>query len=334
MRARAPPGTVLLGAPPRRPFHPSDRETSVLRPLARRSGAPLVPRPPAAPRAVAVLLATAPATAAVLLAVALPAGPAAPSAAAASKATTLRVTVSGTQRTTWTYAKRMAPTCDWPEHESGSQTITFGTTTAKPGRIAVTAAKDGTLRFGSPAAFDVPAKAVLRRDFDRRFAELTACPGGGSTGGGPAENAKGTRTCSTTGAVRLRLGTTRAAIYDAGDPLRERELSPLKPGAALVRGVQDWPSSDSFRSLPAACAERGQADADLGITASRGEWGGGLVESRAALPLRKLLRRGAKGTATVRIRTTVRYPNAEEQQQPSEDTTGRTDLDLRLTFRR
>jgi hypothetical protein len=298
-------------------------------PLARRPGAPRTPRTAPAP-----LTRAAPATVAVLLATALAPAAAVPAASAAAKPTTLRVSVQGTQTTTWTYAKRTAPTCDWPEHETGRQTITFATTTAKPGRVAVRAGKDGALRFGSPAELEVPAEAALRRDFDRRFADMSACPDGGSTGGGRAENATGTRTCSATGAVRLRLGTTRAALYDAGDPLGERELRPLRAGSALLRGVPSWPSSDSSRSLPAACAESGQADADIGITQSRGEWAGGLVEARAALPLRKLLRRGAKGTATVRIRTTVRYPNAEEQQQAAEVTTGRTDLDLRLTFRR
>ncbi|WP_026910028.1 hypothetical protein [Patulibacter minatonensis] len=306
------------------------RDTATASAPARTAGARSGGRTPSAvahrtTRARAARAVPATLAAGVLLATAAP-------ASAAPKATTFRVEVSGTQKTTWTYDKRVAPTCDYPERESGEQTLTFGTASGKPGKLTAKVGKNGALTF-TASEVRLAAKAALRRDFDRRFAEISACPDG-TTGGDRAENVQGTRTCATEGAIRLRFGTTRKEIYDAGDPLIERPLNGMEPGMAVLRGAHDWPSSDSYRSLPAACSEKGQADADLGVTVGRGEWPGGLVESRAALPLRTL-QRARKGTRkTVRIRTVVQYPNAEEQQQPAEVTKGRTVLDLKLTIRR
>ncbi|MEV4423434.1 hypothetical protein AB0L40_26200 [Patulibacter sp. NPDC049589] len=273
------------------------------------------------------------ATAATVFAAATAALAAAAPATAAPKATTFRVAVEGTQTTTWKYVKRQAPSCDWPEEESGEQTITFGTTKAKPGTLKVRVAKDGTPSF-SGAVVTVPAAAELRRDFDRRYADISGCPGGGSGGGqGKNENVQGSRSCKATGAVRLRFGTSRKEVYDAGDPMVQNPLKALKPGWALLRGAQDWPGEDRSHSLPATCADHDQGDADIAITQGRGEWGGSLIESRAPLPLKQLLK-ARKGSRTVRVKTVVVYPNPEQQQQPAEDTEGRTVLDLRLTFRR
>jgi hypothetical protein len=245
--------------------------------------------------------------------------------------------VKGTQTTVWEYHKDQAPTCDWPETEQGEGRISFATKASAPGKVRVRLTAGGALRF-TAAAVEVPAQATLKRTFDRRYADMGPCPEGGTSGGdGPPQNVSGTRECAMDGAVRLRLGTTREELYEAGDPALDAALKPVKRGSALVRGEPLWPSTASPATLPAACSERDQGDADLGITTGRGEWAGGLIESRAPLALRRLLkpRRGERPRAAkVRVKTVVVYPNAQQPDPGAARTTGRTVLDLTLTFRR
>ena len=66
------------------------------------------------------------------------------------------------------------------------------------------------------------------------------------------------------------------------------------PGAdpknsVIMRGAPMWESGDSYRTLPAACNKDGEPNADIGITVSRGEWAGGLIEFMPKLPVKKLL---------------------------------------------
>jgi hypothetical protein len=257
--------------------------------------------------------------------------------AAPADAATLRLAVQGTQTTTWRYVKEQAPTCDWPETEEGEQRITFGTKGSSPGKVRVASTAGGALRFFA-ASVEVPAQATQQRTFDRRFAETTPCPDGGTSGAdGAPQNAAGTRECAVDGAVRLRLGTTREELYDAGDPALDAAPEPLRRGSALVRGEPVWPSSALPPTLPAACSARDQGDADVGITTGRGEWAGAVIESRAPLALRRLLkpRRGERPRpAKVRVKTVVVYPNAAQPDPGPSRTTGRTVLDLTLTFRR
>jgi hypothetical protein len=268
----------------------------------------------------------------VLGGIALPAVAASPTGAA-----TLRLSVKGTQTTVWNSVKEQAPSCDWPETEAGEQRIAFATKATATGKVRVALTAGGALRFAA-SRVEVPAHATLKRTFDRRFAETAPCPDGGTSGGqGAPQNVTGTRECATDGAVRLRLGTTRKELYDAGDPALEGAEEPLKRGSALVRGEPLWPSTALPPTLPAACDARGQGDADVGITTGRGEWAGGVIESRAPLALRRLLhpRHGERArVAKVRVKTVVVYPNAAQPDPGVPRTTGRTVLDLTLTFRR
>lgn len=284
---------------------------------------PRRPRGPAAPRVLGGLA---------LLAGLTPLLCAAPAGAA-----TLRLSVQGTQTTTWRYVKEQAPTCDWPETEEGEQRIAFATKGSAPARVRVTLGAGGALRF-SGAGAEVPAHATLKRSYDRRFAQITPCPDGGTSGGqGAPQNAAGTTACTMDGAVRMRLGTTREELYDAGDPALEAAGKPVRRGTALLRGEPVWPSTASPATLPAACSARDQGDADIGITTGRGEWAGGVIESRAPLALRRLLkprRREQPKAAKVRVKTVVVYPNDTQPDPGASRTTGRTVLDLTLTFRR
>ena len=245
----------------------------------------------------------------------------------------LKLTVTGKQTTTWKYVKQQAATCDWPETEAGEQTISLNG--KKAATIDVKVGQRGKLQFSS-TAITVDAKAELRRTFDRRYADQASCPGGGANSGGdqPAVNVQGTKRCSVEGAVKLRLGTTREELYAAGDPARSTPLtSPLNAGSALLRGEPAWKAAGSWPFLPASCSDAGQPDADIAITEGGGEWAGGLVETRAALPIAQLLKQ-KRGSKTVRVKATVDYPNADQPSPGLEQTTGRTVLDLRLTLAR
>jgi hypothetical protein len=260
---------------------------------------------------------------------------AAPAASAAPSQGSFRVDVSGTQTTTWKFVKQQAPACDWPEFEDGEQTIALRTTKARRGSVKVRVGKDGALSF-SKVAIEVPATATLRRTWDRRFGEITPCEAGGEpygSGGGRNENARGEDRCRVDGTVRLRLGTTRKDLFDAGETLPAAPATDARKGAALLRGQGLWATSANPPTLPAKCEEAGQPDADMMLTAGRGEWGGDLVEARAALPIRRLLKK-KHGKATVRFRATVAYPNAVDTAPGAPKTTGRTELDLKLTLRR
>src|SRR5690606_39010728 len=157
--------------------------------------------------------------------------------------------------------------------------------------------------------FSVPAKATLKRSYDRRFADISSCSGGDSHGGGsgPAQNVSGNAACTVDGAVELRLATTRKALYGANEFPPAGSGPRLKAGSALLRGAPEWSKTDSWSTLPALCSEAGQPNADIGITEGRGEWAGGLIETGAALPVKSLAKVNGKKGKTIRVRSTVDY---------------------------
>ena len=73
--------------------------------------------------------------------------------------------------------------------------------------------------------------------------------------------------------------------------------------------------------------------ATLGLTDTRGEYNGGIIEVTAKLPLKKMLKRKTRKVRVVGKRT-LSYPNDVQTQQPQLVTTGKTKVDLRLTFKR
>jgi hypothetical protein len=240
-----------------------------------------------------------------------------PAAEAAPKRATYQLTVTGSQVTTWDYHKRERPSCDWPEEGHGDQEINFYTRDRKPVNVTVTAAKGGGLTF-NPAPLDIEAYAELNAEWKRYFTRQSACPGGGVFGGGdggPPKDEIGSDNCLTSGNIDLRLSATKNALMFAGDP------------AWLDTDI------DSFRSLAALCGQHGHSNAVLGLGDTRGEYLGGLIESKEKLSAKKLLDPKTK-KLKVSGAASVAYPNAIQTSQPNDQTTGKTTLAWNMTFKR
>ena len=95
-------------------------------------------------------------------------------------------------------------------------------------------------------------------------------------------------------------------------------------------------STAGLAGLPydaAYCAAKGHPNASLGLTDTRGEWGGGIIEVTRKLPLKKMLNRKTRKLRVVGTRT-LSYPNAIQTQQPQHVTTGKTKVEMRLNFKR
>ena len=244
--------------------------------------------------------------------------------------------ISGSQVTVWDYVKQQQPSCDWPEQEHGEQTITFETPRHMKGKVTVTVAKNGALTF-RPGKLVVLSTGVIDSDYRRLFSQQSSCGDDGSYGGdGPAQDAVGSEHCDVDGGMYVRLGSSRDAIYDAGDPLRDATpgAAAAKAGTVLFRAEPYWtvPGS-SYPILPGSCSLLQSSNAALGITDSRGEYGGGLVEASVKLPLKKLLR-GRGRVVKVAGDTRVAYPNAKQRMPGADRTTGSTQLAFNLTFKR
>jgi hypothetical protein len=253
-----------------------------------------------------------------LLAVALALSIACASAAqAAPKKATYKLTLTGTQLTTWDYHKRKQPSCDWPEEGHGDQEINFYTPDREPVKVTVTAAKGGGLTF-DPAPLNLEAYTDNHAQWMRLFTQQSACPGGGvfgGTDGGPPMDDIGSDECLTSGNIDGQLSATKNALMFAGDPA--------------------WldPDIDSYRSLAALCSASGHPNAVIGLGDSRGEYLGALLPSKEKLSAKKLLDRKTK-KLKVSGDATVSYPNPQQPVQPNDVTTGKTILTWNATFKR
>ena len=85
--------------------------------------------------------------------------------------------------------------------------------------------------------------------------------------------------------------------------------------------------------MPGYCSANGHPNASLGLTDTRGECDGGIIEVTAKLPLKKMLKRKTRKLKVVGKRT-LSYPNEVQTQQPQHVTTGKTKVEMRLTFKR
>jgi hypothetical protein len=237
-------------------------------------------------------------------------------ATADAKSPRYELTVKGSQVTTWEYDKDQQPACDWPEREHGDQTITFKS--QKPSIERVERRK-GILRLrGDAIVLDAVGEA--NRDVETLYTQMSPCPGGGGPfggDGGPVEDYRDSLHCKVSGLIGWSV-----AVYKA-DP---KNLSAV--------GDAEWPAEGSFPSFPAACSQSGQGDASIGITVSRGEWAGGLIRTRIALPKKMLSRKKAPKVVRLSGSETVSYPNDKQTEQPRERTTGKTVLAWNMKFKR
>ena len=258
---------------------------------------------------------------------------AAPAAEAAKKPKSAKynLIVRGTQVTTWDYQKRQAPSCDWPESAGGEQKIRFFIGDAEP-KVPVKVVAEGKGVAIEPGRVEMAADAVMKADWRRLYTQQSPCGGGvfGGGDGGPAKDDIGSASCVALGQIDMLIGTSRDELYQPGDPLRPPGADPKS--SVIMRGAPMWDDGGSYRTLPGHCSKDGEPNADIGITVSRGEWAGGLVEFVPKLPAKKLLVAKPRKKVAVKGKVTLNYPNEVQTEQPSEVTTGKTTLEYTLTF--
>ena len=260
---------------------------------------------------------------------------AAPAAEAAKrpKSAKYNLIIKGTQVTTWDYQKKQAPSCDWPESAGGEQKIRFFIGNAEP-KVPVKVVAEGKGVAIEPTRVEMAADAVMKADWRRLFTQQSECGGGGvfgGDGGGPPKDDIGSASCVALGQIDLLMGTSRDELYQPGDPLRIPGPDPKS--SVIMRGVPMWDSGDSYRTLPGQCSvKEGEPNADIGITVSRGEWAGGLIEFVPKLSPKKLLVKNPRKKVVVKGKETISYPNAIQTEQPNDVTTGKTTLEYTFTF--
>jgi hypothetical protein len=260
----------------------------------------------------------------------------APAADAAKKpkSATYKLNLYLDQRTDWKYEKQVQPRCDWPESGEGNQNIEVFAYD-RPVRVRVT--RKG-VKVIDPGLVENRAVARVYTKWERYFSRISPCPPGGDYNGdgdGRNEDAVGDDSCVTSGEVHLRVGSSRDHVWTTpGDP--NRPAGRLPRGHLVVRADPAWRPRevDSYQSLPGACAAIGHPNAALGLTDTRGEWGGGIIESARKLPLGKMLARRTRKLEVEGKRNELSYPNEIQTEQPQAVTTGKTSVQVILRFKR
>jgi len=253
------------------------------------------------------------------------------------KAGSFRLEIKGEQLTTWSYEKVMAPSCDFPESESGRQYISFHT--YRSGEAARPLVKLKPAPGGGVSVkfvrndITISADAKLRRDYRTLYSQIGDCPGGEAGGESGNVDAIGTENCSADGSLDLYVG---GKLEEVENPLYPTDLGERKaPKASIYFGADPyWLDSDaSDHNLPSACVASGQGHAAIGLDESQGEWAGALIPVGGSLTAKKLL--GSKQKkVVVELGRTVAYPNAVQTYAGPPSTKGKTRIDVTLTFTR
>lgn len=243
---------------------------------------------------------------------------------------TMRVT--GEQLTTWKYVKQVAPSCDWPEFGDGRQYIDFHSV-GKP-KVTLKPVEGGVkLVFAKGEGLNIRADAELERNYRILYSQMSDCPpGSGPFGGeGPPPDEIGTATCAMDGELEAYVGKE---IGEVENPSYPTGLPNTGKGDHLFFAADPlWTTSDSYHSLPAACDESGQYNADMTLTETQGEWAGAIVPAGTGIAVRKLLDPKRKRT-TIELGRTVTYPNETQTWGGPPKTTGKTRMDAKFTFTR
>lgn len=254
------------------------------------------------------------------------------------KGATFELQIKGEQLTTWKYTKQQAPSCDWPEGASGRQYIEFAT--YRRGDSAKPKVKVKPVRGGGVAVkvlgknITLTADADLERTEDVLYSQMSPCGESGEAGGEePGPDVHQTSRCKGLGDLDFFLGKSIEEVEHESYPT---ELADAKAPKAPIYFAADpfWVySTSSDNNLPSACVAQGTPGADIGIVESQGEWAGALVPVAGSLPAKTLLK-GKRKVTTVELGRTVTYPNAVQTWGGPEHTTGKTRIDLTLTFKR
>lgn len=263
-----------------------------------------------------------------------------PKAGAKPKGGTFELRIEGEQLTTWKYEKVMEPQCDFPESASGRQYIQFRTYkyADDPPKVKVKRGPGGGVKIDFVRKdVELWAQAELERKYSALYAQMTPCPGGGEPNGGDSGgapvDASGTYRCTTRGGLPLSVG---ASIEDVESQYYTSDLVNRKPPKAPLYFAAEpgWSRSTSpDRNLPSACDASGQPNVAIGLDESQGEWAGGLIPVVSSLPARKLLNSKSKMTV-IELGRTVSYPNETQTYAGPPKTSGKTRIDVTMTFTR
>ena len=133
-------------------------------------------------------------------------------------------------------------------------------------------------------------------------------------------------------ASQIVEGFTSAEYTDVANVSYPTELETEPEPKASIYFAADglWGPS---RSLAAYCSETGQDGAQYGLADGQGEYPGNILPVVGSLPAKKLLNPKNKRTV-VDLGRTVDYPNGIQTDVGGPVSTGRTRVDVTLTFTR
>lgn len=248
-----------------------------------------------------------------------------------------RLEIDAEQLTTWNYNKEQLPQCDYPTIESGRQYLqvkTYDSGEAAKPLVKVTKGPKGGVKLKFVRKdLTLSAEAELERNYDILYSQISDCPNGEAGGDGTNQNAVGTNHCTANGSLDFFFGSK---LEEVANPLYPTDLEGKKaPKAPIYFGADPYwlDSTSSDHNLPSACDATNQGQSDLGLDETQGEWPGALIPVVGSLPAKKLL--GSKSKVTkVSFGRTVNYPNAVQTYAGPPHTTGKTRVDVTLTFKR
>jgi hypothetical protein len=268
----------------------------------------------------------------VAIATALALALAGPADAAKLKPAKFKVEAEGEQLTTWVYDKTVGP-CDFPDNEDGRQYLSFDSPGNTAPTIRAVPRKDGgvVIHFtDDEEGLVMYSRAEALRNYEVLYSQMTPCSGGDPYGGEPSPDAIGTATCNLEGQVEGNLSgefTDVASLYYTSALERMDE-----PKASIYFGADGHWGNSFGGTFPSACYDSGQPNADLGLQDTEGEWPGNIIPVAGSLSAKKLLT--AKRKFSVDLGRTVNYPNDIQTYVGGPVTTGKTRVDVTLTFTR
>jgi hypothetical protein len=255
-----------------------------------------------------------------------------PAEAAKLKPANFKLYAEGEQLTTWVYDKTVG-SCDYPDNEDGRQYISFDSPGNTAPTIRAVPRKDGgvVIRYlDDEEGLVMYSRAEALRNYEVLYSQMTPCNGGDPYGGEPTPDAIGTSSCNIEGQV---AGEVSGEFTDVASMYYTSALERMDDPKASIYFAADGLWGQSFdASLPSACYDTGQENADLGLQDTEGEWPGNVIPVAGSLPAKKLL--GAKKKFSVDLGRTVSYPNDIQTDVGGPVTTGKTRVDVTLTFKR
>jgi hypothetical protein len=253
--------------------------------------------------------------------------------AAKLKPAKFKLYAEGEQLTTWTYDKTVG-SCDYPDNEDGRQYISFDSPGNTAPTIRAVPRSDGGVvihYMDDEEGLVMYSRAEALRNFEVLYSQMTPCSGDDPYGGEPTPDAVGTAACNIEGQVE---GTVSGEFTDVASMYYTSALEQAAEPKASIYFAADgyWGAGQFNASLPTACYDSGQPNADLGLQDTEGEWPGNIVPVAGSVPAKKLL--GAKRKFSVDLGRTINYPNDIQTYVGGPVTTGQTRVDVTLTFKR